>query len=58
MPTRCSPDAAEAPSGGHLLGGTVDPTLEVMIVELAVTLRRRIDPTTGLAQLDIGRDQS
>jgi predicted DNA-binding protein with PD1-like motif len=39
--------------GGHLLGGTVDPTLEVMIVESPATLRRRIDPATGLALLDI-----
>ena len=39
--------------GGHLLGGTVDPTLEVMIVESPATLRRRLDPATGLALLDI-----
>ena len=39
--------------GGHLLGGTVDPTLEVMIVESPATLRRKIDPVTGLALLDI-----
>ncbi|MGH7396866.1 MAG: PPC domain-containing DNA-binding protein [Candidatus Rokuibacteriota bacterium] len=39
--------------GGHLLGGSVDPTLEVMIVESPATLRRKIDPTTGLALLDV-----
>jgi len=39
--------------GGHLLGATVDPTLEVMIVESPATLRRRTDPATGLALLDI-----
>jgi hypothetical protein len=39
--------------GGHLLGGTVDPTLEVTIVESPTTLRRRTDPATGLALLDI-----
>jgi predicted DNA-binding protein with PD1-like motif len=44
--------------GGHLLGGTVDPTLEVMIVESPKALRRRIDPATGLALLDIDWNQS
>ena len=39
--------------GGHLLGGEVDPTLEVTLVETPVTLRRRTDPTTGLALIDL-----
>jgi predicted DNA-binding protein with PD1-like motif len=39
--------------GGHLLGGTVDPTLEVMIVESPTVLQRRTDRTTGLALLDV-----
>lgn len=39
--------------GGHLLGGLVEPTLEVMILESPTALRRRIDPATGLALLDI-----
>ena len=39
--------------GGHLLGGTVDPTLEVTMVESPVPLRRKTDPVTGLALLDI-----
>ena len=39
--------------GGHLLAGCVDPTLEVMIVESPATLRRKIDPATGLALLDV-----
>ena len=44
--------------GGHLLGGTVDPTLEVMIVESPRTLRRKTDPATGLALLDIDWSRS
>jgi len=39
--------------GGHLLGGTVDPTLEVIIVETPTTLHRKTDPATGLALLDV-----
>ena len=38
--------------GGHLLGGSVDPTLEVTLVESPATLRRRTDPSTGLALID------
>jgi len=44
--------------GGHLLAGSVDPTLEVMIVEVPATLRRKIDPATGLALLDIPWEES
>jgi predicted DNA-binding protein with PD1-like motif len=44
--------------GGHLLGGTVDPTLEVMIVESPTVLRRRTDRTTGLALLDVEWERS
>jgi uncharacterized protein len=40
--------------GGHLLGGAVDPTLEVTLVEAPATLQRRTDPTTGLALIDLG----
>jgi hypothetical protein len=43
--------------GGHLLGGAVEPTLEVMILESPTTLQRRIDPATGLALLDIDWDR-
>lgn len=43
--------------GGHLLGGSVDPTLEIMIVESPATLRRRIDPSSGLALLDVAWDR-
>jgi uncharacterized protein len=40
--------------GGHLLEGHVRPTLEVMLVESARHLRRRHDPATGLALIDVG----
>ncbi len=39
--------------GGHLLGGSVDPTLEVTLVEEAATLRRKADPVTGRALIDL-----
>jgi uncharacterized protein len=39
--------------GGHLLGGEVDPTLEVILVEAPATLRRKTDPATGLALIDL-----
>jgi uncharacterized protein len=35
--------------GGHLLEATVWPTLEVVITETPTHLRRRFDPTTGVA---------
>lgn len=37
--------------GGHLLRGVVRPTLEMVLTELPVTLRRRADDETGLALL-------
>ena len=39
--------------GGHLLGGSVDPTLEVTIVESPATLRRRTYPCSGLSLIDL-----
>ncbi len=41
--------------GGHLLEATVRPTLEVMVTETPAALRRRHDPATGLALIDLGR---
>lgn len=38
--------------GGHLLGGTVWPTMEIMVVETPAYLQRTIDEDTGLALLD------
>jgi hypothetical protein len=40
--------------GGHLLEARVQPTLEVVITESPRHLRRRTDPRTGLALLDLG----
>jgi predicted DNA-binding protein with PD1-like motif len=38
--------------GGQLLRGTVRPTLEVIVVEVAAELRRKVDPETGLALIE------
>ena len=38
--------------GGHLLDGTVRPTLEVTIVETAAHLRRKKHPELGLALIE------
>ena len=39
--------------GGHLLEGHVRPTLEVIVTESPVHLRRRRDPETGLALIEL-----
>ncbi len=39
--------------GGHLLGGSVWPTMEIMVVETPAHLQRTIDEVTGLALLDL-----
>lgn len=39
--------------GGHLLEGTVWPTLEVVITEVPAHLRRATDPETGLPLIDL-----
>jgi predicted DNA-binding protein with PD1-like motif len=39
--------------GGHLLQGTVNPTLEVIVVESPAHLRRRHDDATGLALIEL-----
>lgn len=39
--------------GGHLLEARVRPTLEVLIAESPGVLRRRHDPRTGLALIDL-----
>jgi uncharacterized protein len=41
--------------GGHLLAARVRPTLEVIVTESPVHLRRKHDPVTGLALIDIER---
>lgn len=42
--------------GGHLLGGHVRPTLELVILDTPHQLRRKTDPETGLALLDMPED--
>ncbi len=42
--------------GGHLLEGEVWPTLEVVVSEAPATLRKRVDPETGLALIDLDAD--
>jgi uncharacterized protein len=39
--------------GGHLLEAHVRPTLEVIVTETPARLRRRYDPGTGLALIDL-----
>jgi predicted DNA-binding protein with PD1-like motif len=39
--------------GGHLFANSVKPTLEVVLTEEPAQLRRRTDPATGLALLDV-----
>lgn len=41
--------------GGHLLEATVRPTLEVVLTESPPELRRRSDPASGLALIDLDR---
>ncbi|MCA6125911.1 DNA-binding protein [Bradyrhizobium sp. WSM 1704] len=39
--------------GGHLLAGTVRPTLEVVLTEAPAKLRRRKRPDLGIALIDL-----
>lgn len=39
--------------GGHLVSGRVRPTLEFVITETPHDLRRRMDPESGLALIDL-----
>lgn len=39
--------------GGHLMEGIVRPTLEVMVIETALHLRRRRRPELGVALIDL-----
>jgi predicted DNA-binding protein with PD1-like motif len=39
--------------GGHLIEGTVRPTLEIVITALPRHLHRRFDPQSGLALIDL-----
>lgn len=44
--------------GGHLLEGRVWPTLEVIVTESPRHLRRRMDPASGLALIDLSIAES
>jgi len=39
--------------GGHFLGGRVWPTLEIVVTEMPIHLRRRHDEETGLAVIEL-----
>jgi predicted DNA-binding protein with PD1-like motif len=39
--------------GGHLLAGTVRPTLEVVLTEVPATLRRKKRADLGIALIDL-----
>ena len=43
-------------TGGHLQRGIVWPTLEVVVEETPAHLRKRSDPETGLALIDLDAD--
>lgn len=43
--------------GGHLVEAIVRPTLELILSESPAHLRRRKDPATGLALIDLQRAQ-
>lgn len=42
--------------GGHLIRGVVRPTMEVILVESPIHLRRRRRPEVGLALIDLDSD--
>jgi predicted DNA-binding protein with PD1-like motif len=44
--------------GGHLLEAEVRPTLEAIVTESPPPLRRRVDPGSGLALLDLQPEDS
>lgn len=39
--------------GGHLVEGTVEPTLEILLTALPLTITRKFDEKTGLKLLDL-----
>jgi predicted DNA-binding protein with PD1-like motif len=46
-----------ATRGGHLLAGTVRPTLEVVLIDTPFRLRRRRQPDLGIALIDLEADK-
>ena len=43
--------------GGHLLAGTVGPTLEVVLIDTPSRLRRKKKPDLGIALIDLEADK-
>ena len=39
--------------GGHLMSARVHPTMEIVLTETPTHLRKRVDPETGLALIDL-----
>lgn len=52
MSMSCSGFLDGSTRGGHFLSGLVRPTLEVVLTEAPVTLRRRKRPDLGIALVD------
>jgi uncharacterized protein len=46
-----------ATRGGHLLAGTVRPTLEVVLIDTPSHLRRKKKPDLGIALIDLEADK-
>jgi len=44
--------------GGHLLAGTVFPTLEVVVTETPARLRKVMRPDLGIALIDLDRSEA
>ena len=44
--------------GGHLLAGTVFPTLEVIVTETPAELRKVLRPEIGIALIDLDQSES
>jgi predicted DNA-binding protein with PD1-like motif len=51
-----NPDATTR--GGHLIEGTVRPTLEIVTTELPRHLHRKFDAESGLALIDLSKSSS
>ena len=55
VPLAKSLAALDVLSGGHLIAGHVRPTLELVVDEVPAHLRRRYDPESGLALINLDR---
>lgn len=41
--------------GGHLLNGTVEVTNEIVLLKISLKIKRKLDHTTGLKNLDLAK---